>query len=89
MNKDLRFDLTSCVCPEQYDVFLNDKIVGYIRLRNGRLRVDCPDCGGETIYIKDFEDSWKGMFDNNEERMYYLNIAEKKILEWVERNHVQ
>jgi hypothetical protein len=41
---------TSCACPEQYDVYMSDIQVGYLRLRHGFFRVDYPCHGGETIY---------------------------------------
>lgn len=42
--------LTCSACPEQYDVFRNNRRVGYLRLRHGVFRADVPDCGGETVY---------------------------------------
>ena len=41
---------TCYACPEQYDVFLNEEQVGYLRLRHGVFRCDYPACGGETLY---------------------------------------
>lgn len=69
--------------PEQYDVYRGSKQVAYIRLRMGRLSVSVPDVGGEVIYYKDYKnDSAKGYFDNDEERMKYLtkiaNILKKE-----------
>lgn len=43
--------MTCIACPEQYDAFDEaGRRIGYLRLRNGRFRVDFPDCGGETLY---------------------------------------
>lgn len=42
--------MTCGACPEQYDAFLDEKQVGYLRLRHGFFYVEYPDCGGETIY---------------------------------------
>lgn len=36
-------------CPEQYDAFIGEQRVGYVRLRHGTLRVDYPECGGERV----------------------------------------
>ena len=37
----LRFLQTCIACPEQYDVFVEDgELVGYVRLRHGRLRAE-------------------------------------------------
>ncbi|NDD52705.1 hypothetical protein EBZ39_02295 [bacterium] len=59
-DKDIRPDFaidgyklvcTCSACPEQYDVFNdNNKLVGYLRLRHGQFRADCPDVGGTTVY---------------------------------------
>lgn len=70
--KGLNFKLTCSAFPEQYDVFKNRKIVGYVRLRHGTLRCDYPECGGETIYEKIF-DSRIGMFENNFQKVRELN----------------
>ena len=48
--KNIRLELTCGACPEQYEAFIGDRQVGYLRLRHGHFRVDYPDCGGETIY---------------------------------------
>lgn len=80
---ELDFKKTCGFCPEQYDVFLGRKQVGYIRLRHGCLRVDFPKCGGEVIYKKQFGDPFreeKGCFDNDKERQRYLRIIGKKII---------
>lgn len=62
-------------CPEQYDVYKDNKQVGYLRLRHGWFRADYPQIchsGGETIY-----QAWPkgdGAFENDE-REYYLTEA--------------
>lgn len=68
----IRLQLTCGACPEQYDAFLGDLQVGYLRLRHGAFRVDYPECGGETIY----EASPKGDGEfEDDERDYYLRFA--------------
>ena len=74
------FECTCGSCPEQYDVFLNDKQVAYVRLRFGILRVDYSYCGGETIYRKEFDDNYKGCFDNEDERQFYFQEIKKAIM---------
>ena len=37
------------------------------------------DCGGDTVYRYSFDDAWKGMFDNEEEREFFLTEAVKAI----------
>jgi hypothetical protein len=66
---------TSCGCPEQYEVFKDDKQVGYLRLRGGVFRIDYPDIDGFKLYEKIFDgELYKGNFED-EERAYYLSLA--------------
>lgn len=77
---NLRFEQTCGACPEQYDVFDDEgKQVAYVRLRWGRLRVDVPDCGGETILSHRFDDPWKGCFDLDE-RAYWMGTVNDAIV---------
>lgn len=48
--RNITLRLTCSACPEQYDAFIGDRKVGYLRLRWGEFRVDYPDCGGEMTY---------------------------------------
>lgn len=74
---NFEFKETCSACPEQYDVYLEGKQVGYVRLRWGGLRCDYPDVGGDTIYTHNFEDGLLGAFTNNNVRNYHLEkIAE-------------
>lgn len=43
-------EMTCFACPEQYDVYLENEKVGYLRLRNGRFRCEVPDCNGVTVF---------------------------------------
>ena len=70
--KHFILEQTCYACPEQYDVFLDGKQVGYLRLRHGYFRCDYLNCGGETVYGSYTEGD--GMFDE-EERFYHLNKA--------------
>ena len=63
---------TCGACPEQYDVFAEDKQVGYLRLRHGGFRASVPDHGGETVYSASPEGD--GIF-MNDERVRYLTEA--------------
>lgn len=78
MSARIRLVKTCESCPEQYDAFIGDEQVGYLRLRHGHFRVDCPDCGGETVYSTILGDS--GMFDTDSERHCYLTSACQAIL---------
>lgn len=76
----INFVGTCGACPEQYDCYIVDtegkKLqVGYVRLRWGYLRCDFPDVGGETIFEQSFHDGFKGCFDSETERLYYLDIV--------------
>jgi len=78
----LKFVQTCMACPEQYDVFSEDKQVGYVRLRDGVLTVGYPDVHGVQIFQKDFGqvNNW-GSFDNDDQRAKWLDIVADAILE--------
>lgn len=81
----LNFVKTCEACPEQYDVFKGDKIVGYVRLRWGVLSCCYPDYEGEEIYSKSFDDAWQGEFEDDNERNKYLIIIAKELNEYLEK----
>ena len=84
--KGLNFKKTCDACPEQYDVFKDEKQVGYVRLRWGNLTVESPDCGGDLVYEHHFEDdSWKGSFDDDNERNKYLLIIANELNNYLEK----
>lgn len=84
MAEKLVFKQTCSMCPEQYDVFIGEKQVAYIRLRCGWLAV-FPDATSDTIlYEHTFSNKWKGEFNNEKERKKYLDIIERKILSFLE-----
>ncbi len=73
----LGYDLyrTCTLCPQQYDVFLGKNKVGYLRLRHGHFRADCPY--GNTVYeTSDCEGD--GGFELDEEE-FFLTEAIKAI----------
>lgn len=81
--KGLEFVKTCSACPEQYDVYDEyHSIVGYVRLRWGNLTCEYPDVGGELIYSASIDgDGWAGMFDSEEQRLFYLTTIADKIIE--------
>lgn len=81
----LRFELTCGACPEQYDVYKGDNLVGYVRLRWGFLRCEYPDVGGETVYEYDFDDGFNGCFNSDEERDFHLTEISKALTGRLER----
>lgn len=72
--------LTCGACPEQYDAFLGEERVGYLRLRHGRFYVECPDSGGLRVY--EAAPDGDGIF-TTEERDYYLSHAVAAIENWL------
>ena len=83
----LEFKLTCSACPEQYDVFKDDKLVGYVRLRHGGLSCRYPNYEGELIYSESFDDGWKGSFDDDNERNKYLIIIAKELNNYMENEN--
>lgn len=74
---DIRLVQTCGACPEQYDAFIGDRQVGYLRLRHGFFRVDYPEHGGKVIYQA--HPMGDGIFES-EEREFYLEAAKQAIL---------
>lgn len=76
---------TCGACPEQYDATIDDQHVGYLRLRHGTFRVECPDTGGELVYHA--HPAGDGCFEYDE-RDRYLARAKLEIARWLQsRNH--
>jgi len=69
-----RLDLTGMACPEQYDVYVGEEQVGYLRLRHGCFTVDYPDYGGECVYDSTALDG-DGSFSDDIERNMHLDNA--------------
>ena len=67
---------TCSACPEQYEVFKDDKQVGYLRLRHGYFYASVPDCSDNLVYEAYPEGD--GMF-NSDEREKYLYEAVRAI----------
>ncbi len=76
----LRFVLTCGACPEQYDVFLGDKQIGYVRLRHGELSVETPDCGGALVLEHEFDDGLLGQFESAVQRYGWIQKAALALL---------
>lgn len=94
----LRAELTCNYCPEQYSVFLEEREIGYLRLRHGRFRADFYPQGYKTYesssFSRDFvktvyeaEPEGDGCF-LNAERERYLWESLKAIKEAYERHNV-
>ena len=69
---------TCLACPEQYDVYYEDTLCGYMRLRHGYFRVEyykTPDDNyGEIVY--DCEPKGDGMFLSEEREEHLKKGAE-------------
>ncbi len=76
----LKLVCTCAACPEQYDVFDGERQVGYLRLRHGWFRADCPDVGGETVH--EAYPRGDGIFDDDE-REAHLAEAVAAIRQWM------
>ena len=66
--------------PEQYDAFIGDRQVGFLRLRHGLFTVYYPDGNGDEMYCSRTDGD--GEF-TNDERKYKLDYAVKVIQYWV------
>ena len=60
----MRLVKTCGACPEQYDVFEGDELVGYLRLRHGHFYASVPDVGGDVVY--EAYTKGDGIFDDDE-----------------------
>lgn len=68
----IRLVQTCGACPEQYDAYIGTELVGYLRLRHGYFRVECPSSGGIEVYGA--HPQGDGVFEH-EERDGYLRRA--------------
>ncbi len=75
----VRLERTCFDFPEQYDAFIGDEKVGYLRLRHRHFRVECPDVWGELVYAA--SPNGDGIFDDDE-RPQHLDAAREAIAEW-------
>ncbi len=74
MSDKLRLVQTCAACPEQYDVFSGEELIGYMRLRWGHFRAEYL---GKTVY--DASTIGHGSFDDTE-RHRHLNAGCTAIL---------
>jgi hypothetical protein len=73
---DISLVQTCGACPEQYDAYYHDKVVGYLRLRHGHFRVHYPNSMGDVVYSA--SPKGDGIFEDDESD-FYLNEARKAI----------
>jgi hypothetical protein len=90
---EVRFVQTCESHPEQYDAYIGEERVAYLRLRHGYFSVKCPHIEdvehgfllNETVYHASVGG---GEFDSQEERDRELAAAKAAILEWIDRRDV-
>jgi hypothetical protein len=78
---------TCYACPEQYDVYYEDTLCGYMRLRHGYFRVEyykTPEDDGYGEIVYDCEPKGDGMFLSEEREEHLKKGAEAiaKQMEW-------
>lgn len=68
-------------CPEQYDAYMGDRQIGYLRLRHGHFTVQAGDVDGKVVYeTSDF--CGDGKFEIDEERNAHLRKACRALWEY-------
>jgi len=70
MSDKIKLMKTCDACPEQYDAYLGDRYVGYLRLRHGVFTVE-NEVGSIIYHARPRGD---GIFESDE-RDYYLRFA--------------
>lgn len=88
---DYIVEQTCSACPEQYDVFYDGCEVGYLRFRFGRFAAhyfpDGPDGEWDLVYQKKDWSPLQGCFEDDEERVFYIEIA-LGLIDMARRNDV-
>lgn len=79
--------MTCYQMPEQYDVYLGDAVVGYMRLRHGYFYASMYECDGHIVYEADTVGT--NMFEDNNERAYHIDRAILAIDEFLDRFNSQ
>lgn len=72
----IRLVETCEACPEQYDAYMGDKLIGYLRLRHGHFTVRYPGVMGKLVY--EANPKGDGIFEDDE-RKFYLDKAIKAL----------
>lgn len=80
--EDIKLIKTCDWCPEQYDAFVGEIQVGYLRLRSGYFSVEAPKCQLISNTVFEAEPEGDGSFEDDE-REHYLAEAKKSIAKWL------
>lgn len=67
--------MTSLAFPEQYDVSLDGRQVGYLRMRHGHFWVYYPDADGTRVYEAELSEDFSHGIFSTEERDTQLPLA--------------
>lgn len=78
----IRLVKTCSRMPEQYDAYIGEESVGYLRLRHGYFSVECPGPCDDLVY--EASPVGHGEFEDDE-RDLHLSKAKEAIMAWVER----
>lgn len=73
--------------PEQYDVFYDDRMIGYVRYRFGFLSAQYPDVGVENVFERELERQTGQMTDR--ERGRWLPKIARRLRRRLERDLAQ
>lgn len=65
-------------CPEQYEVYKNEKYMAYVRFRWGSCTVHTEPLG-EYICSYDNFNTFQGKFNTEKQRLYYLKLIANQI----------
>jgi hypothetical protein len=84
--KGFSLQMTCGACPEQYDVYLNDKKVAYFRLRYGNFTVDAP-FGGVRVYESNTKGD--GIFEYEERDIELGNAIDAVIQHYIDLGEIE
>lgn len=73
----LKFVEIGPISPEQYEVYAEDRVVGYVRYRFGYLSAEYPDVGVESVFERELKYETGQMTD--QERGTWLPVIARKI----------
>ena len=77
--KEFKIVQTCGACPEQYDVYKDDRYVAFLHLRHGSFGCEY---NGKWIYTSNPKGD--GIFDSEQERIREINAALQKLKEVME-----
>ena len=80
----LRFVEIGPESPEQYEVYIGDRIVGYVRYRFGYLSADYPDAGMNEVFGRELKRQTGQM--TNQERGRWLPVIARRLNQCIQRD---